>query len=201
MIKLFFFLLGISSVVLLGSASKDYEDGKSSTYQDYNLKDKNFFEENIKNSSLFIVNDIPEQLNVENHQPHGRWTWAKVTAYTPGVESCGPYADGKTSIGVNTRSHNPNHVYGIAANPRVIPYGTKVYIEDYWNMLQNNVNLIPTEMVEVDDTGSAMRNFRPHWRNVNGERVYIEAHIDVRVRRVSTAREWGVKYIPIFIYE
>jgi 3D (Asp-Asp-Asp) domain-containing protein len=197
MLKLTSFTLGISCVILVGAAASIPAKNETiypptDSYNDYNHFNK------------FSFNEIKETNNIveETHtSPQGRWVWAKVTAYTPGPESCGPYADGKTSIGVNTRSHNPNHVYGIAANPRLIPYGTKIYVEDYWHMLQNNINLKPTEMTEVDDTGSDMRNFRPHWRTIEGNRRYIEAHIDVRVRQVSTARKWGVRYIPIFLYE
>lgn len=149
-----------------------------------------------------VVEDeiVEVETPIVKEEPKGRWAWALVTAYTPGPESCGIYADGKTSIGVNTKSPNPNHIYGIAADPRDIPYGTKVFIPEYWEMLQRNRNSKPTEMTEIDDTGSAMRHFKPHWRTVNGERVWIEFHFDARVRQVSTALQWGRQYLRVFVY-
>ena len=134
----------------------------------------------------------------------GRWVlyYALTTGYTPGAESCYPYADGKTSIGVNTLSPNPDNMYGIAANPRVLPYGTKVFIEDYSRILQSNRNSVPSTIYQkVDDTGGRMRSFKPHYRSVNGKRVLISFHIDLRFRTVRAALNWGVRYIPVLVWK
>ena len=142
--------------------------------------------------------------NKENEESNGIWVlyYAKTTGYTPGAESCYPYADGKTSIGVNTRSPNPDNIYGIAANPRVLPYGTKVFVEDYSRILQSNRNSIPsTYYQKIDDTGSSMRNFKPHYRTINGKRVLISFHIDLRFRTVKAARNWGVRYVPVLVWK
>lgn len=49
--------------------------------------------------------------------------WA--TAYEPGPRSCGKYATGRTACGLRAG-------YGVAAvDPKVIPLGTKLYVEGY----------------------------------------------------------------------
>lgn len=113
-----------------------------------------------------------------NGVPSGYVYWktvrAKVTAYEPSSKSCGSSADGKTSIGENAWVMD-----GVAADPRAIPYGS--YVE------------IPGVGVrEVDDTGSAMRrSWRSHGRY----------HIDLRVKYVSQAQRWGVKYLDVKLYK
>lgn len=200
-----FFVLGVAFVVLLGFSVSPEESPAAEIYiDDIDTPDISYY--NIEEEN---ITDLVVEKDVDSHSvagevrevPRGRWAWAKVTAYTPGPESCGPYADGFTSVGVNTRSIDPNNIYGLAADPRDIPYGTAVFIPEYWEMLQNNFTSVPSRMTEIDDTGGAMRQFRPHYRNIRNQRVYIEFHIDVRFRQVSTCRRWGVKYLRIFIYE
>lgn len=49
----------------------------------------------------------------------------EATAYDPGPISCGPHATGHTSVGLHAG-------YGIVAvDPRVIPLGTRLYVEGY----------------------------------------------------------------------
>ena len=98
---------------------------------------------------------------------------AKVTGYTPGVESCGEFADGLTSIGQNAWSLD-----GVAADPEVLPYGTIIFIPGVGYR-------------EVDDTGAAMRDA---WRK---DKLI---HIDLRFAEVSSARKWGVRQLPIHIF-
>lgn len=129
----------------------------------------------------------------EKEIPKGRWVHAKVTAYTPWdvIDSNSGYQDGYTSIMVNTSSTNPNNIYGIAADPRAIPYGTKVYVPGYWESIRNNKNSIPTKMTVIDDTGGALR--RSYDRGI--------IHIDVRYRTEQAARNWGVKWMKVFVYD
>lgn len=116
---------------------------------------------------------------------------AKVTAYTAWdpIDANSGYQDGYTSIGINTQLTNePNKIYGIAADPRILPYHTEVYVPKYWDMLQNNKVSRPTRVI-VDDTGY---NMRRSWDNGI-------IHIDVRFRNRETAINWGVKYTRIYI--
>lgn len=65
----------------------------------------------------------------------------RASAYTPGPESCGIYADGYTATGKKAG-------YGVVAvDPRVIPLGTKLYIEGYG-------------FAEAADVGSAIKGDR-----------------------------------------
>ena len=98
---------------------------------------------------------------------------AKVTGYTPGIESCGKFADGITSTGSNAWAP-----WGVAADPALLPYGTLVYIPGVGYR-------------EVDDTGSAMREA---WRNNK------ETHIDLRFQDLAEALTWGVQELPIHIF-
>ena len=98
---------------------------------------------------------------------------AKVTGYTPGIESCGKFADGITSTGSNAWSP-----IGVAADPILLPYGTLVFIPGVGYR-------------EVDDTGSAMREA---WRNNK------ETHIDLRFQDLLEAKNWGVRQLPVHIF-
>lgn len=65
----------------------------------------------------------------------------EATAYDPGPESCGIYADGYTYTGKKA-------TYGVVAvDPKVIPLGTKLYIEGYG-------------FASAEDIGSAIKNNR-----------------------------------------
>ena len=98
----------------------------------------------------------------------------KLTAYTPGPESCGNSADGLTSIGREAWVH----LAGVAADPEVLPYGSMVHIPGVGYR-------------EVDDTGSAMR---ASWRN---DRII---HLDVRCADVDEARRFGVRQMNVDVY-
>lgn len=49
----------------------------------------------------------------------------EATAYDPGPLSCGPYASGRTAIGMKAGKGV------VAVDPRVVPLGTRLYIEGY----------------------------------------------------------------------
>lgn len=96
---------------------------------------------------------------------------AKVTAYVPKSESYGKYNDGKTALGDNAFKLD-----GVAVAPDAIPYRSKVYI--------------PSAGVrEADDTGVAMRKA---WKEGN-------LHIDLRVKNLEKAHQWGVKELTVFV--
>ncbi len=103
--------------------------------------------------------------------------WAKVTAYCP-CDICCPGGERVTSTGLQT----DRHPYGIAADPRALPYGSVVRVPGY---LEQS---FPGEWWEVDDTGGAMRQ---SW-----EREDV-VHLDVRFKNHAWARRWGVRWMWI----
>ncbi|HHW12889.1 MAG TPA: DUF348 domain-containing protein [Firmicutes bacterium] len=88
----------------------------------------------------------------------------EATAYEPGPQSCGIYADGYTYTGKKA-------TYGIAAvDPKVIPLGTKLYIEGYG-------------FAAAEDIGS----------DIKGNRI------DVCYDTVREALLWGRKRVKVYI--
>jgi 3D (Asp-Asp-Asp) domain-containing protein len=125
----------------------------------------------------------PLQLaSVEPPKPSANWMTvvALVTAYTPGVESCGDSADGRTS----TNRSTDVHPYGIAADGAVLPPGSLIKVPEYMDVS------FPDRAWEVDDTGGDMRkNFRDH---------YI-VHLDLRYRTVVSANKVGRQWMEISV--
>lgn len=151
-------------------------------------------EEQLEELETLPVQEIVEKPYEEVDEPAGRWIWARVTAYTAWdpIDANSGYQDGYTSTMVDTCSNNPHDVYGIAADPRAIPYGTAIYVPGYWESLQKNKIMVPTRMTIVDDTGGMLRN---SWDN---EKI---VHLDVRYRTRRAALNWGVRWMRVFIYE
>jgi uncharacterized protein YabE (DUF348 family) len=88
----------------------------------------------------------------------------EATAYEPGPQSCGIYADGYTYTGKKA-------TYGIAAvDPKIIPLGTKLYIEGYG-------------FAAAEDIGSDIK----------------ENRIDVCYDTVREALLWGRKKVKVYI--
>ena len=108
--------------------------------------------------------------------PEGYVYWktvrARVTAYDPSNRCCGPFADGKTSIGLNAWK-----LTGCAAYPKAIPYGTLVYVPG-------------AGYRTVDDTVAQMKK---SWR----KGLY---HVDLRMKYHYQARRWGNRYLSIKLY-
>lgn len=97
----------------------------------------------------------------------GRRTLRMVaTAYDPGPGSCGRFATGHTAIGV----HAGRGV--IAVDPRVIPLGSRVYIEGYGSAI-------------AADVGGAIKG------NI----------IDVCFPTRGEALRWGRRYVDVMILE
>lgn len=94
----------------------------------------------------------------------GKEFYVNATAYTAGCNGC----SGITATGVNLKS-NPNAKV-IAVDPRVIPLGTKVYVEGYG-------------YATASDTGSA----------INGNKI------DVFFPSKSQAYQWGSKRVKVKI--
>jgi 3D (Asp-Asp-Asp) domain-containing protein len=94
-----------------------------------------------------------------------------VTAYCPCKICCGKYADGKTSTGSDARKP------GVAADPKLLPYGTKLKIPGI------------KEVLTVDDTGGAMRQ----------DAKKGICHIDIRFPAHHEALQFGRKWLNVEI--
>ncbi len=109
--------------------------------------------------------------------PDGYRFWKKtdalLTAYDPSERSCGKFANGRTSTGENAWEMD-----GVAVDPDVIPYGTKIWIPGIGFRV-------------ADDTGQAMRD---SWKN------HGRIHIDIRMTYPYQARKWGIQNRPVFLF-
>ena len=86
----------------------------------------------------------------------------KVTAYCPDSCCCGVYADGITATGTDARTR------GVAVDPRVIPYGTRLRIPGYGEAV-------------ADDCGGAIKGNR----------------LDLRFPTHQAALRWGVQELDV----
>jgi 3D (Asp-Asp-Asp) domain-containing protein len=114
---------------------------------------------------------IPANLGSCVKAPVERIVRMKVTAYCPCDKCCGPNAIGKTSTG-----HDAWKTFGIAADPRLLRYRTKLEIPG-------------VGVREVDDTGGAMRQ----------DAKKGICHIDLRMHSHQEARKFGVKWLEVKI--
>lgn len=88
------------------------------------------------------------------------------TAYDPGPRSCGKYATGRTAIGLRAG-------YGVVAvDPKVIPMGTRLYVEDYGYAI-------------AGDRGSAIKGNR----------------IDLGFNTYAEARRFGRREVIVHVLE
>ncbi|MEH6947916.1 3D domain-containing protein [Peribacillus sp. Hz7] len=90
----------------------------------------------------------------------------KATAYTANCKNC----SGITATGLNLKK-NPN-VKAISVDPKLIPLGSKVYVEGYGTAI-------------AADTGGAIKGKK----------------IDVFISSKSKALNWGVKTVKIKVYQ
>lgn len=98
--------------------------------------------------------------------------WMTVTAYSPDARSCGPWADGRTATlhGVNTNAHRL-----VAADPRVLPYGSMITVPGYDE----------SRIVPVLDCGGKIKGNR----------------LDVLYPTHAQALRWGVKRLRVTVWE
>ena len=101
-----------------------------------------------------------------------RVIWMTVTAYSPDERSCGIYADGITATlhSVTTNGHRL-----VAADPKVLPYGSMLTVPGYGR----------ESIVPVLDCGGAIKGRR----------------LDVLFPTHEQALVWGVRRIPITVWE
>jgi 3D (Asp-Asp-Asp) domain-containing protein len=101
-----------------------------------------------------------------------REVWMTVTAYSPDAASCGLSADGITA----TLHHvTTNGFKLVAADPKVLPYGSMITVPGYGE----------SQIVPVLDCGGAIKGHR----------------LDVLFPTHEQAREWGVKKLKVTVWE
>ncbi|HET6247340.1 MAG TPA: 3D domain-containing protein [Tepidisphaeraceae bacterium] len=105
-------------------------------------------------------------------RPKIRTIWVEVTAYCSCKKCCGPNAKGLTSSG-RPITYNGGHF--IAADLKLLPYGTRVIIPGYNN----------NKAVEVIDRGGAIRGY----------------HIDIFMPTHQQAVDWGKKRLQVVVVE
>lgn len=101
-----------------------------------------------------------------------RVLWMTVTAYSPDRRSCGKWADGKTA---SLHSVWTNAMKLVAADPAVLPLGSMISVPGY-----DGGRVVP-----VLDKGGAIKGSR----------------LDVLFPTHETARAWGVKRVPVVVWE
>lgn len=112
------------------------------------------------------------------------WWWirATVTGYSPHDAIDSGHASTRDTKTATMRDWR-THPYGIAADPRILPYGTHIQVPGYLEKSE------PNTAWEVDDTGGGMRR---SWR-----RGIV--HIDVRFKTEHSARKFGKKDISVLV--
>jgi 3D (Asp-Asp-Asp) domain-containing protein len=95
-----------------------------------------------------------------------------VTAYSPDAQSCDDSADGFTAT-MHRVETNCGHL--VAADPKLLPYGSMLSIEGY----------AEGQIVPVLDCGGAIKG----------------RHIDLLFPTDHEAREWGVKKIRVTVWQ
>ena len=98
--------------------------------------------------------------------------WMVTTAYSPDRRSCGDWADGKTA---SMKSVWTNAMNSVAADTRVLPFGTLLSVPGY----------AEDDVVPVLDRGGAIKG----------------ARLDLLYPTHQIARQWGVQRLPVTIWE
>lgn len=117
----------------------------------------------------------------------GEWAPVEVTAtaYCPCRACCGSRAAGLTADGTDVREWP----YGIAVDPRWLPYGTPILVphgNGYLDQQQPKARLF-----YADDTGGIIRR---------RTRTTGRPHIDLRFRQHGNAVRFGVRVITVYVW-
>lgn len=118
--------------------------------------------------------DLPGDTRWFNGRPirPARTLWMTVTAYSPDHRSCGIFADGKTST---LHSVWTNGMRLVAADTRVLPFGSMITVPGYAG----------GDVVPVLDRGGKIKGHR----------------LDLLYPDHRTARQWGVRKLPVVVWE
>jgi len=122
-------------------------------------------------SELAAAPDAVRWFNGRPIRP-SRTLWMTVTAYSPDHRSCGIFADGKTST---LHSVWTNGMKLVAADTRVLPFGSMITVPGYAG----------GDVVPVLDRGGKIKGHR----------------LDVLFPTHRSARQWGVRKLPVVVWE
>ena len=117
----------------------------------------------------------------------GEWVPVEViaTAYCPCRVCCGTRAVGLTADGTDVQTWP----YGVAVDPRWLPYGTPIWIPTGAGYLDQQQ---PEERTfYADDTGGTIRR---------RTRATGRPHIDLRFRQHANAIRFGVRAITVLVW-
>jgi len=137
-------------------------------------------------------NQLEEQ-SVSPVRQTGRLVRVRVRAYTPydDIDADSPFRDGLTSIGRNTATF-PNQ-WGIAADPRIFPYGTLIVVPGY----KPSSHFEDGTAWPVDDTGGRIRTIGGQY--LRGQNVL--PLIEVRFIHQRSARRWGERVLDVLVFD
>ncbi|WP_062105405.1 3D domain-containing protein [Bacillus niameyensis] len=115
---------------------------------------------------LNLAGPTSKKENTENKQSDYKTLTVKATAYTADCTGC----SGITATGINL--NNDRNAKVIAVDPKVIPLGTKVWVEGYGEAI-------------AGDTGGAIKGHK----------------IDLHVPTTKKALNWGVRTVKVKVYQ
>ena len=117
----------------------------------------------------------------------GEWVPVEVTAtaYCPCTRCCGERAVGLTADGTDVRTWP----YGIAVDPRWLPYGTPILVPHGLGYLDQQQPA--ARVFYADDTGGTIRR---------RARATGRPHIDLRFRQHGNAVRFGVRVITVLVW-
>lgn len=136
-------------------------------------KQKKLYEELVEWQEKLEDNLNQQIVLLEDENEHLRTIRAKLTAYSPLDNRDGQQAEGNPTRTSTGRRVGRNIA---AADPKKLPYGTKLYVENYGE-------------IEIQDTGGALRNDDKNIR------------IDLFHSTYNEAINFGVKDLDIRILE
>ncbi|MFI4855884.1 MAG: 3D domain-containing protein [Phycisphaerales bacterium JB065] len=135
-------------------------------------------EQHEGSGSEFTTVEVTEPISNEIRYFNGRAVrpaktlWMTVTGYSPDERSCGAWADGITA---SNKSVWTNAMQLVAADTRVLPFGSLLTIEGYAG----------DQIVPVEDRGGAIKGMR----------------LDLLYPTHEEALQWGVKRLPVTVWE
>ena len=112
---------------------------------------------------------------------------ATLTAYCPCPICCGVRAVGLTADGTDVR----DRPYGIAADPKRLPYGTRLWIPPGLGYLDHQRPSDEDRQFIVDDTGGIIRR---------RTRATGRIHLDLRFRHHGNAVRFGIKTATVWVW-